>query len=336
MVDTQFDELQLFDGQVHAEGLKPSEMEVLRNDLLKREDVASAVIAGSYSAIAVNGHDTLEETVNVQVFEKPEMIQSCYELRTRIGHEPLIPDNEGVIINEKLAENLGLQAGDTIIVESKTGIRKEVRISAVTEMYIQHYMFMTQQYYAKVFGSTISQDTLMVDIAGDVQVSRAFQKEIVNDDRVSGVQFYDTILENFKSMVNSLDLIVWALIISSMSLAFVVLGNLTNINISERQREIATLKVLGFRKKEVEDYIFKENNVLTGLGALAGIPIGQVLHHFIMRQVEMDYVMFGRSVAVSSNILSVLLTVLFGMLVNFFMRKKLQAIEMVESLKSVE
>ena len=209
-------------------------------------------------------------------------------------------------------------------------------ISAVTEMYIQHYMFMTQQYYAKVFGSTISQDTLMVDIAGDVQVSRAFQKEIVNDDRVSGVQFYDTILENFKSMVNSLDLIVWALIISSMSLAFVVLGNLTNINISERQREIATLKVLGFRKKEVEDYIFKENNVLTGLGALAGIPIGQVLHHFIMRQVEMDYVMFGRSVDPSSNVIAFFMTILFGVLVNFFMRKRLQSIEMVESLKSVE
>lgn len=336
MVDIQFDELQLFEGQVHAEGLKPSEMNVLKNDLLKQEDVSSAVIAGSYSAIAVNGHDTLEETVNVQVFEKPEMIQSCYNLRTRVGHEPIIPDDDGVIINEKLAENLGLKAGDSIIVESKTGIRKEVRIAAVTEMYIQHYMFMTQAYYSKVFGSTISMDTLMVDIDGDVEVSRAFQKRIVKDDRVSGVQFYDTILENFKSMVNSLDLIVWALIISSMSLAFVVLGNLTNINISERQREIATLKVLGFRKREVQNYIFKENNVLTGLGALAGIPIGQVLHHFIMRQVEMDYVMFGRTVDPSSNVISFFMTVLFGMLVNFFMRRRLQSIEMVESLKSVE
>lgn len=336
MVDIQFDELQLFDGQVKAEKLKMSEVEAFAREVRGYDNIGHVTIAGSYSAIGTNGHDPLEETITVQVFKDPETIIPCYTLRTRKGHDPISLDDTGAVISEKLAENLDVGVGDTILTESSTGVKRNVRIAAVAEMYIQHYMFMTQNYYTEVFGNPLAMDTLLVQVDGSDEVSRAFQQEIVHDDRVSELHFYDSILENFKTMVNSLDLIVWTLIISSMSLAFVVLGNLMNINISERQREIATLKVLGFRRKEVEDYIYKENNVLTALGALTGIPVGQLLHHYIMRQVEMDYVMFGRSVAVSSNILSVLLTVLFGMLVNFFMRKKLKAIEMVESLKSVE
>lgn len=136
--------------------------------------------------------------------------------------------------------------------------------------------------------------------------------------------------------MHSLNLVVYVLIISSMALAFVVLGNLTNVNISERTREIATLKVLGFRKREVESYIYKENMVLTVIGALCGIPLGVLLHHTIMREVEMDAMMFGRTVDPDSILWSVLLTIGFSILVNRFMRKRLHDISMVESLKSVE
>jgi putative ABC transport system permease protein len=137
-------------------------------------------------------------------------------------------------------------------------------------------------------------------------------------------------------MINGLDIIVLVLILSSASLAGVVLGNLTNVNISERMREIATLKVLGFRRKEVENYIYKENNILTFIGSLVGIPLGILLHHYIMHEVEMDYIMFGRNITVLSCIVCVGITLIFGILVNLFMAKHLRRIQMVESLKSVE
>jgi len=137
-------------------------------------------------------------------------------------------------------------------------------------------------------------------------------------------------------MVEGIDAVVWVLIISSMSLAFVVLGNLTNVNISEREREIATLKVLGFQRNEVTSYIYKENNVLVFIGAFFGIPIGNFLHHRIMGEVEMDYIMFGRTVSNLSIVKAILLTNLFGLMVDFMMKKKLYNIKMVESLKSVE
>jgi putative ABC transport system permease protein len=155
-------------------------------------------------------------------------------------------------------------------------------------------------------------------------------------EELNGIDFTDSVLNNFKNMVENLDAIVLVLIISSMALAFVVLGNLTNVNIAERQREIATIKVLGFRKKEVENYIYKENNILVVFGSFAGIPLGMMLHRFIMGQVEMSYVMFGRSVNLLSVVKAVLLTVGFGLLVNLFMRRRLMNIQMVESLKSVE
>ena len=335
MVDIQFDELIYFDGVVSAEDeTSVTEFNKLVSEIQNRNDVSNAVPMLDYSAIMTNGSD--EETVYVYSYENASDIDGLLNLRTRKNHKSISLTDEGVVISEKLSENLGLKVGDTITLESKDGIRKDVTISGICEMYIQHYVFMTQAYYNKVFDTTASSNALCVEINGDDSVSTLFQKDIVNYDHVNSISFNATVLSNFKTMANSLDLVVWVLLISSMSLAFVVLGNLTNVNISERQREIATLKVLGFRKKEVQNYIYKENNVLTFIGALVGIPVGTLLHHYIMKQVEMDYIMFGRSVKPISYFYSVIFTILFGLLVNFFMRKKLKNIDMIESLKSVE
>ena len=153
---------------------------------------------------------------------------------------------------------------------------------------------------------------------------------------VEGVSLYSGQLDNFNSMVKGLNGIIWVLIISSMLLAFVVLSNLITVNISERQREIATLKVLGFRKAEVKKYIFKENNLLAGIGGIVGIPVGISLHRYIMRTVEMDYLMFGRNIEWISFFYAFVLTILFSVIVNRMMTKRLNDIRMVESLKSVE
>ena len=332
MVDLQFYELMKMDGTAKlAEDTTVSEAIYLSEQVRSRDDVAAVVLAGSYSAQSYDrtNHD---ETVFAQVFDEEEM-QRVYLLRTRRGHHEIVPTDDGVIISEKFAENHDLSVGDTFTLESITGLRREVRVSAVMEMYIHHYVLMTSAYYREVFGTTLRDNTLFIKAAED---GTALQEAIVAMNGISEVEFNDVTLENFRTMVKGIDAVVWVLIVSSMSLAFVVLGNLTNVNISERQREIATLKVLGFRPREVQSYIYKENNILTAIGALAGLPLGNVLHHYIMRQVEMNYVMFGRSVKPVSFILAWLLTMVFGLIVNRSMNRRLHQIEMVESLKSVE
>ena len=209
-----------------------------------------------------------------------------------------------------------------------------MKVSAITEMYIQHYAFMSDTLYQQLFDTTVTSDTMF--ITSSVDNSSDLQKMLANDDRVESINFYDVTLDNFNNMVKTLDFIIVVLIASSLALAFVVLGNLMNINISERQREIATLKVLGFRKREVQSYVYKENNVLTILGAFAGLPLGVALHHWIMHELQFSYVMYGVDVMPLSLVMSVILTTTFGILINQLMKKKLAAIEMVESLKSVE
>ena len=333
MVDLQFYELMKTDGAARLDSdLSASQALAMQKEMNGRGDVAFAVLAGSYSAQAWDrtNHD---ETVFAQVFDDRAEMEEVYLLRTRRGHHEIIPDDDGVIISEKFAENFDLAVGDTFMLESRNGVRREVKVNAIMEMYIHHYVLMTESYYRSVFGTDMRENTLFIKAAAD---GKQLQREIVGLDGISEIEFNDATLENFRTMVKGIDAVVWVLIISSMSLAFVVLGNLTNVNISERQREIATLKVLGFRPREVQSYIYKENNLLTAIGALAGLPLGNVLHHYIMRQVEMNYVMFGRSLKPVSFVLAWLLTIFFGLIVNRSMNRRLHLIEMVESLKSVE
>lgn len=333
MVKLQFTDITHYDGYAKiSDEASESEKNEITEDVNDDKDVKKVITAVSYSG-KISFQDE-EETVLTQVFENNEEIQSLYTLRTRKGHHSIKLDDDGIVISEKLSEDLGIKKGDTVSVESKYGVVKEVKVSDICEMYIQHYAFMSQNVYDKLFETTIEPDALfMVCNATD---SSKLQKNLANDDKIDTINFYDVTLENFNNMVKTLDFIIIVLIGSSMALAFVVLGNLMNINISERQREIATLKVLGFRRKEVQSYIYKENNVLTILGAFAGLPLGIVLHHWIMHELQFSYVMYGVDVMPVSLVLSVVLTTGFGIFVNQLMKKKLASIEMVESLKSVE
>lgn len=333
MVKLQFTDITHYDGFAK---LSDDISEEDKNEIIQKveddSDVASLVSAVSYSG-KISYNDT-EETVLTQVFTDNDEISKLYTLRTRKGHHEISIDDSGIVISEKLSEDLGVKIGDTVTIESKYGIQKEVKVSAITEMYIQHYAFLNEDLYEELFDTSIEPDTMFIVSA--IDNSSNLQKMLASDDRVESISFYDVTLENFNNMVKTLDFIIIVLIASSLALAFVVLGNLMNINISERQREIATLKVLGFRKREVQSYIYKENNVLTILGAIAGLPLGVALHHWIMHELQFSYVMYGVDVMPLSLIVSVILTSGFGILVNQLMKKKLAAIEMVESLKSVE
>jgi putative ABC transport system permease protein len=334
IVTTQFGVIDKYDGIARTKDTEtPSQIKQLKTDIEARDDVSQVTLVEFYTGTAY-GDNNQEETIRTEIYPEASDIENTYLLRDyKTGKEMTLGD-DGVIISEKLAKNLGLKAGDTMTIESETGVRKEVKISGICEMYIYHYVYMSETYYESVFGTAVSGNAYFIKCVNDDSTN--LQKDLVTMDGVDSIEFYDVVESNFSSMVKSLDIIVVVLILSSMSLAFVVLGNLTSVNISERQREIATLKVLGFRRNEVNSYIYKENNVLTFIGALVGIPLGQWLHSYIMGQIDMDYVTFGREVAPTSMLMSVCITIGFGLLVNAVMTKRLQSIQMVESLKSVE
>ena len=323
-----------------AVGLNDAGSESDRRNEIIREIKSESGTKEVYSILSYSGkvtnHKALDEVAYTQVFDDAAEAATIYNLRERITGTPLQLETGSVIISEKLSENLGLGIGDMLSIESKDGISKDVPISGIMEMYVYHYVLMDTKTYHDLFGTVPEDNSLYLSLNMSTQEMSEFVTRVSDIDGVESVQLNETIMDNFNQMITGINGVVWVLIISSMALAFVVLGNLTNVNISERLREIATLKVLGFREKEVQNYIYKENNLLVAAGAVVGLPVGMVLHRYIMREVELSNIMFGRSESARTFIYAFLLTVLFGLLVNFFMRRKLNKILMVESLKSVE
>ena len=334
MVDINFKDIIQYDGMVSFEDDASEQVkaEALK-EIKSTENVIDAHIGFVYTSKTYD--DKVDETASVHVFDSKE-INREFNLRTRIGHKPISLTDDGVIINEKLAENLGVHVGNKITIEDADGNPHEVNVSGITEMYINHFVIMSRQYYKEVFGKEAVSNIIYLSTTGDDAAQKLLANDISTMQGVEGVSLYSGQLDNFNSMVKGLNGIIWVLIISSMLLAFVVLSNLITVNISERQREIATLKVLGFRRAEVKKYIFKENNLLAGIGGIVGIPVGIALHRYIMRTVEMDYLMFGRNIEWISFFYAFVLTILFSVIVNRMMTKRLNDIRMVESLKSVE
>ena len=334
MVDINFKEIIQYDGMVSFEDDASEQVktEALR-EIQSTENVTDAKVGFVYTTKTYD--DKVDETASVHVFD-PKEINHEFNLRTRIDHKPISLTDDGVIINEKLAENLGVHVGNKITIEDADGNPHEVNVSGITEMYVNHFVFMSRRYYKEVFGKEAGSNIIYLSTTGDDAAQKLLANEISTMQGVEGISLYSGLLDNFNSMVKGLNGIIWVLIVSSMLLAFVVLSNLITVNISERQREIATLKVLGFRRAEVKKYIFKENNLLAGIGGIVGIPVGIALHRYIMRTVEMNYLMFGRNIEWMSFFYAFVLTILFSVIVNRMMTKRLNDIRMVESLKSVE
>ena len=230
-----------------------------------------------------------------------------------------------------------LQAGDTIYLSSDSGIRKPAVVSHVVEMYTNSYIFMTAGYYEKVFGEEYLPNAILVTLT---QKNDDLQNEVGSDylsmDNVKGITFCSSNIEKFNNMISSINLVTYVLILSAAALTFVVLYNLINVNVSERIREIATIKVLGFFDKEVAAYVYRENIVISIIGSLAGLILGRGLHLYIMKTIEMDNVMFGDAVRPVSYVYSFVLTMIFALFVNLVMYNRLRKVPMVESLKSVE
>ncbi|MCC8044982.1 MAG: FtsX-like permease family protein [Clostridiales bacterium] len=280
-------------------------------------------------------------TIYVYVPENLDDIDEFLTFRDRTTDEVYELTDEGAIITEKIAKEFDISVGDTISISLDDGGTAVIPIAAICENYLYNYIYLTPILYEELFGEAPEYNSIffcMADTAWDdaEAVIEEVGTGLLSFDASLSITYVSSLQETIETMLSALDLVIIVLIVSAGLLAFVVQYNLNNININERRRELATLKVLGFYDGEVSAYIFRENVVTTIIGAAAGCLIGKGLHAFVITTVEVDTCMFGRGIYLQSYIYSILFTIAFSLIVNVAMHFKLKKIDMVESLKSIE
>ncbi|MBD7915349.1 ABC transporter permease [Clostridium sp. Sa3CUN1] len=278
--------------------------------------------------------DNTEKDINIIVPEDISRISEFVNFINRTNKDKYKLNDNGVIISEKAAKQSKVKIGDEVKIKVNNK-EYSLKVSGITENYTFNYVYISPKYYKEIFDKEPIYNSIIAN-TNSLQNESNFSMKLMENSIVKGVSFNTSIRENFDNMIKSLNYVIIVIIVSAGTLAFVVLYNLTNVNISERIREIATIKVLGFYDKEVSAYIYRENIFLTIFGILLGEVLGVFLHRFIMVTVEIDNIMFGRNIDFPSFIFSAILTLIFAILVNSVMYYKLKKVKMVESLKSVD
>lgn len=337
IAELQFRDIQMYDGSVYLkEDISDETRQNLLDYMKDDSDISHYMQTSMKNVTLVNGKNK-RDTYQV-VFSEPKDVKDYFDFHDRKSKEEYTLDDEGVIISEKTGKLLNAKAGDTIEIKDKENGNKKVKIAHICENYMGHYIFFTPSYYEKVYGENSEYNSIFfAGQKGDTQEDyNKIGEDILTQDGALSVSYMRDIEKQLDDMLKSLNLVIVVLIISAGMLAFVVLYNLNTVNITERQRELATLKVLGFYDLEVAEHVYRENVLLTFIGAAVGVVLGKFLHTFIIDTVEVDTAMFGRNINFSSYMYSLLFTILFSLIVNGIMYFKLKKIDMVESLKSIE
>lgn len=337
IAELQFRDIQMYDGSVYLkEDISDETRQNLLDYMKDDSDIRHYMQTSMKNVTLVNGKNK-RDTYQV-VFSEPKDVKDYFDFHDRKSKEEYTLDDEGVIISEKTGKLLNAKAGDTIEIKDKENGNKKVKIAHICENYMGHYIFFTPSYYEKVYGENSEYNSIFfAGQKGDTQEDyNKIGEDILTQDGALSVSYMRDIEKQLDDMLKSLNLVIVVLIISAGMLAFVVLYNLNTVNITERQRELATLKVLGFYDLEVAEHVYRENVLLTFIGAAVGVVLGKFLHTFIIDTVEVDTAMFGRNINFSSYMYSLLFTILFSLIVNGIMYFKLKKIDMVESLKSIE
>ena len=336
ILDLQYQEVQEYDGAVYLkENASPSGKEALVDYLDHNDEIGQTAELYMKMITVEHGKETQEPYLTV-VKEKEEF-EKLVHFRDRLTGETYEIQDDGVMLSEKLASMLEVKRGDTITIVNEERGNREVKVTDICENYLGHYIYMSGAYYKELYGEEAVYNCFYFDQKeyNEAELQKIGEDVLAYPD-VLNISYADTMRAQMDDMLRSLNLVIVVLIISAGALAFIVLYNLNNINITERQRELATLKVLGFYDKEVGAYVYRENILLTIIGAFVGCGLGWLLHRYVIVTVEVEEVMFGRQIDFSSFVYSFLFTVGFSLIVNFVMYFKLKKIDMVESLKSVE
>lgn len=338
IVDKQFGEIITYDmlAVLEEEGTAHQKQAVF--DVVASSDYTETAMLERQTAIEVkDSHGENSQTdVYMIVPQSIEDMTSFIHLRERKSGEQIELTNNGAVLTEKMADNLGVTVGDSVIIVDDN---KEytMTVTGICENYVYGYVFVSTDYYKEVYGKDALFNMIMSKMTEVTEQNESKLGSLcLDNDGIAAVSFISGSIESFNDSVSSLDTIVFVLILCAGLLAIVVLYNLTNINIAERVREIATIKVLGFYNGETCAFVYRENIVLTLCGILSGLGLGIILHKFVILTIEVNKTMFGREIALTSYLLAALLTVFFAAIVNFVMYFKIKKIDMVESLKSIE
>lgn len=290
----------------------------------------------SYENGDIKVNNTTKE-ITIVVPENLKNMDKFIHLQDRKTQNPIKLNNKGIVLTEKIARDLGVKAGDEIELINSDDKKAKIKVSHITENYISHYAYISPENYIKLFEKDLDFNRVIGILNNpSVKIEDKLSKKLFDIETIDGITFNTASKETFHNTIKNLNYVVLIMIISAGALAFVVLYNLTNVNISERIREIATIKVLGFYDKEVSAYIYRENIILTIIGTVVGLGLGTILHKFIMVTVEIQSMMFGRVIDMSSYFIAAVLTIVLSLFVNLAMFYKLRNVKMVESLKSVD
>lgn len=340
MTDNQYNKVFKYDGIVSVDPtLTRPQRRTLLQSIVDISDIEDYLAGNRTMVYAYSGENSEDEKNAYMIIPGDgDKLKSFVRLGERTSlTENLNMTDEGVIITEKYANLLNVGVGDSIFIKLKESdaYPKEVKVSGISENYIFNYIYMTPQLYRTIYSTSPDVNMIMLKTVDGVNETDLCDR-ILKLNGATSVTMNSEEISELNEIIKMLYFIIIIMVVAAGALAFVVLYNLNNINISERRRELATLKLLGFFDSEIDWYVYRENIVLTVLGTVLGIVMGVLLHKFVITTVETDVYMFGRDIRLISVIVSVVLTLLFAALVNAVMHRKLKKIDMVESLKSVE
>lgn len=336
MIPSQYGEIFKYNLQVSLKDNITGKQIEEEENLVKNVQGISEIIKINLQSIDIT---SIENTQNIQLIvpEDTEKFENFVYLKSRTKKNEFYTLNtDGVIITEKLAKLLNINVGDIIKIKNNDDIEVETKVSHITENYLMHYIYMSKDLYESLYNEEFRANTIYANI-NDLSRENEIGEEILHEnDLITGIVLTSSTENIFSEVMENMNFVVWILIISAGLLAFVVLYNLANTNISERIRELATIKVLGFYDREVYDYISKETRILTAIGMILGLFAGYFLTMFIIKTCELDLMMFSRSINSISFVYALIITVVFSVIVEIATYFALKKIDMIESLKSIE
>lgn len=331
IVEKQYGEIDLYDLRITL----GEDADAALQDEALRTVLDDGASVRSYAVFSEHSGKAEKENVSLCVPRDGGSFASYITLRNRRTKEPIALAGEGAVLTEKLCEQLGVSVGDTVTLENENGVRGTVCVCGITENYVSSYAYLSEEAYRAAFKETPNYKTLYCLLADGADTDSVTASAMASHAAVYAYSVA-TLRQSFADSIRSINGVVWVLILAAGLLCAVVLYNLINVNICERRRELATLRVLGFHKYETERYIFRETNILSAIGALLGLVLGIWLHAFVVRTVEVDMVMFGRKINPLSFVLAFLITMIFTVLVDQIMRRQIRRIDMVEAMKANE
>ena len=337
MLPSQYGEIFQYSAQISLkDSLTTKQIQEAQDRVNGYESVENSIKVDMQS-IEISDRDN-NQNIQLIVPENTEDLSNFIVLKSRTNNEQYHLNNEGIIITEKLAKLLDIKQGDSIQLKNTDDEIVETKVQYITENYLMHYIYMSPELYENLYHTDFKANTILLNTAELTEEQEAaLGSQILEDEStIAGVTFLSNTEDIFKDVMENMNFVVLILIVSAGLLAFVVLYNLSNTNISERIRELATIKVLGFYDKEVNSYVGRETNILTGIGIVLGLVAGYFLTMFIVKTCELDILMFDRRIEAWSFVYATLITIVFAVIVNITTHFALKKIDMIESLKSVE